>query len=137
NLPSLKTNAEARRAGVVPFKTYTTYFSNDLNYQLVEDNPSFALYENKRFLPLIRTENATFQKISDTTYHVHLTRLDGGRDLTFLRRFDDGWQLYPQRVDPHRQCQRVATFDGGLAECAKGSGGLDVKGGMRAVGAGT
>jgi hypothetical protein len=89
---------------------------------LVDDNESFELFENLDYRPRLRTTNAAFQQLNDTTYRVHLTGLTEKRSLTLLQRFDDRWRLFPQPNPTGRWCKEEATFSGGLMQCSRGRG---------------
>jgi hypothetical protein len=125
-LPYLRTNEELSEAAVVPFQRYTDYFSGNPRYRLLSDNSVFTLFENTSFQPILRTEEASFQKINDATYRVYLSNLDAERALALLQRFDRGWLIYPQRDPSARWCRPISSHSDSLTECAPAQSGHDL-----------
>ena len=118
NVPSGKGNAQLHQLGLVPFLPYLDYFSHSPKYRLVDDNPYFAVYANLQFQPRIRSQNVSYQRVTDTEYRVHVSRLKAPRELALLQRFDSRWSIYAKRSTAGDWCEPVASYKGGLTECA-------------------
>ncbi len=101
-------------APVTDVQRYTDYFEHDPAYRLVADNDSYALYERIAYLPRIRGEQITFQRLNDATYRFTLRQVSGSRTVRFLQHFNTDWAWYPD--SPHT-CEPARTFDEHLVEC--------------------
>ena len=101
-------------APVTDVHRYTDYFERDPAYRLVADNEVYALYERLSYLPRIRGEHVTFQRLNDATYRVTLHGLTGPRTVRFLQHFNTDWAWYPD--SPH-SCEVVRRFADDLIEC--------------------
>ncbi|VVA44300.1 conserved membrane hypothetical protein [Candidatus Roizmanbacteria bacterium] len=95
----------------VPVKKYINYFNKDSGFILKENNKSFALYENKGYLPIVLMSDMQFIKVNDTKYILFIKNLKDKESLSFLQGYNEQWKLYLQSNSDDKKCKSIKYYE--------------------------
>ncbi len=95
----------------VSVEKYLDYLNQDDAFVLKEDNASFALYENKDYLPVASMRDMRFMKVNDAKYILSIKNLKNTESLSFLQSYNEQWKLYLETDSNDKDCDSVKYYE--------------------------
>jgi len=81
-------------------------------YKKIESFGKLDLYQiSHDYLPLINSDDITFQKINSVKYRIYLKNISNQQDLSFLESFDQNWNLYLKQKPTNEWCKSLKEYN--------------------------